>query len=169
MSGVIYEVTLGERLVKVEVARADRGWRVRVDGGAEVLVAGSAVGGAEWLLDIAGRQRSIGLAVRGEHFDAQIDGHALRGQVVDSRRKAFNVAGTADHGDIRTPMPGVVVRVPVAPDEVVHKGQVLVVVEAMKMENEFKAPVAGRVVAVHVKAGQAVDSNAVLISVEPTP
>ena len=47
----------------------------------------------------------------------------------------------------------------------VHKGQALIVVEAMKMENELKAPMDGVVVAVHVQDGQAVDSGTLLIEV----
>ncbi|HHO51784.1 MAG TPA: hypothetical protein ENK18_13135 [Deltaproteobacteria bacterium] len=62
-------------------------------------------------------------------------------------------------------MPGAVVRVLVAAGAEVTAGQVLVVVEAMKMENEFKAPAAGVVEAVHVQAGSSVDAGALLVSV----
>ncbi|MCB9680888.1 MAG: biotin/lipoyl-binding protein [Alphaproteobacteria bacterium] len=64
-------------------------------------------------------------------------------------------------------MPGAVVRVQVSAGDSVHAGQVLVVVEAMKMENEFKAPFAGVVASVEVAAGQAVESGAVLVVLDP--
>ena len=63
-------------------------------------------------------------------------------------------------------MPGKVVRVLVAPGDAVEAGQGLVVVEAMKMENELRAAKAGRVVSVSVTEGQSVDAGAVLAVVE---
>jgi biotin carboxyl carrier protein len=61
------------------------------------------------------------------------------------------------------PMPGRVVRVLVAPEAEVSAGEGLVVVEAMKMENELRAPRAGRVASVEVREGQAVDTGALLL------
>jgi pyruvate carboxylase subunit B len=67
-------------------------------------------------------------------------------------------------------MPGLVVRVEVAVGQQVEAGAGLVVVEAMKMENELRAPRAGVVAAVLVTVGQAVDKGAPLVTVEsPEP
>jgi pyruvate carboxylase subunit B len=60
-----------------------------------------------------------------------------------------------------------VVRVEVAPGMDVTAGQGLVIVEAMKMENELRAPGPARVRAVHVKPGMAVEKDTVLVSFEP--
>jgi biotin carboxyl carrier protein len=68
--------------------------------------------------------------------------------------------------DLRAAMPGRVTRVKVAVGDAVVKGQGLLVVEAMKMENEVRAPREGRVVAVGVIPGQAVETGALLVSVE---
>jgi biotin carboxyl carrier protein len=67
---------------------------------------------------------------------------------------------------ISAPMPGKVVRVLAAPDDEVAEGQGIVVVEAMKMQNEMKAPRAGRVVSVSVKAGDTVNAGTVLAEIE---
>jgi biotin carboxyl carrier protein len=64
------------------------------------------------------------------------------------------------------PMPGRVVRVLVAPGDEVAARQGLVVVEAMKMENELGSPKAGRVKDVQVSAGQSVDAGRVLVVIE---
>jgi biotin carboxyl carrier protein len=64
---------------------------------------------------------------------------------------------------IRAPMPGLVVSVPVAAGQAVSAGQVLVVLESMKMENEVRAPQDGVVQAVHVAAGELVNNNQVLL------
>jgi biotin carboxyl carrier protein len=61
-------------------------------------------------------------------------------------------------------MPGRVVKLCVAVGDEVAVGQPLVVVEAMKMENELKAKAAGRVAEIHVAAGTAVEGNAKLVT-----
>jgi pyruvate carboxylase subunit B len=63
-------------------------------------------------------------------------------------------------------MPGLVVRVEVEPGMVVQAGQGLVIIEAMKMENELRAPGPARVRAVHVQAGIAVEKDAMLVEFE---
>jgi pyruvate carboxylase subunit B len=63
-------------------------------------------------------------------------------------------------------MPGLVVRVNVQPGDEVQAGQGLVVMEAMKMENELRAPAAGRVRAILAAPGTAVEKGAVLIELE---
>jgi biotin carboxyl carrier protein len=72
------------------------------------------------------------------------------------------------HGAARvvSPMPGKVVRVLVVPGQDVEAGRPLVVVEAMKMENELRAARAGKVVRVHARDGQAVDGGVLLIELE---
>lgn len=62
------------------------------------------------------------------------------------------------------PMPGTIVRVDVKVGDVVKKGDVLVVLEAMKMENDICAPADGKVVAVSVEKGQAVVADEVLVT-----
>jgi biotin carboxyl carrier protein len=88
---------------------------------------------------------------------------------VDARR--YRRAGSgpvAQHGQVRisAPMPGRVVRVLVAAGDTVSAGQGLVVVEAMKMENEISAPRAGRVGEVSVAPGQSVESGRLLLTIE---
>jgi biotin carboxyl carrier protein len=75
----------------------------------------------------------------------------------------FTVAGKQT---LTSPMPGKVVRVLCRVGDAVKAGQPLVVVEAMKMENELKSPKDGRVVELHVKEGQAVEGNAKLCAID---
>lgn len=63
------------------------------------------------------------------------------------------------------PMPGTIVRVDVKAGDAVKKGDVLVVLEAMKMENDICAPVDGKVVAVSVEKGQSVVADEVLVTI----
>jgi biotin carboxyl carrier protein len=79
-------------------------------------------------------------------------------------------AGGASAGGgqiVKAPMPGKVSHVAVERGQRVQPGDTLVVIEAMKMENEFKAVLAGAVVDVRVTAGQAVNPGDVLVVVDP--
>ncbi len=67
---------------------------------------------------------------------------------------------------INAPMPGSIISVSVKPGDTFRSGQVLLVLEAMKMENEIMAPHDGRVISVNVSAGSSVNSGDVLISYE---
>jgi biotin carboxyl carrier protein len=66
---------------------------------------------------------------------------------------------------IKAPMPGVVVDVWVTPGQEVEKGDIVVILESMKMQNEFKAPRAGKVHTVRVAPGDKVEQNAVMLTI----
>jgi biotin carboxyl carrier protein len=92
---------------------------------------------------------------------------ALRFELLDElTARALAAAGTGSArraADLRAAIPGRVLRVLVAEGDLVEEGQTLVVLEAMKMENEVRAPRAARVRAVDVGAGQAVGAGDVLL------
>ncbi|MBE6807482.1 MAG: acetyl-CoA carboxylase biotin carboxyl carrier protein subunit [Ruminococcaceae bacterium] len=77
---------------------------------------------------------------------------------------AAPVAAPAGATTITCPMPGTIIDIKVNAGDAVAEGQLLVVFEAMKMENEIVAPCAGTVAAVHVNKGDSVDTGAVLLS-----
>jgi len=66
---------------------------------------------------------------------------------------------------LKAPMPGLVVAIPVQENQKVEKGDVLVILESMKMQNELKSPRAGKVERIKVKAGESVEQKQVLLSV----
>ncbi len=67
---------------------------------------------------------------------------------------------------ITAPMPGLVVKVNVKEGDPVEKGQILAIVEAMKMENQMRSPMNGKVKKIPVKPGDKVDANQVLVELE---
>lgn len=73
-----------------------------------------------------------------------------------------------DRSNIVSPMPGKVIKVNVTEGEKVQKGQVLLVVEAMKMENNVLAPADGTIKRLHVKEGDTVDGSALLVNLDTT-
>lgn len=76
-------------------------------------------------------------------------------------------AGRKKDGKVKPPMPGKVVEVKVKEGQAVAEGDVLVVLEAMKMQNDLKSPLAGTVKRVHVADGTNVESSTVLVEIEP--
>jgi pyruvate carboxylase subunit B len=106
-------------------------------------------------------------ARRGE-YSLWIDGHRYEVEALDERTRAIrdlsNDAGrAAGPAPLVAPMPGMIVRVNVQIGDAIQPGMPLVVMEAMKMENELRAQSAGVVSAVRVQAGAAVEKGAVLV------
>ena len=102
-------------------------------------------------------------------FDVALRGKNHLVTVVDPRRlRTDDDSDRHPHGaaEIIAPMPGKVVRVMVEAGQEVDKDAGLVVVEAMKMQNEMKSPRAGAVVAINVAAGDTVEAGALLAVIE---
>ncbi len=114
------------------------------------IVVRPGVGAGRWLITIAGRTTEVTV------LDERT--RALAAVVGDSRASRPT--------SIVAPMPGLVVRVNVAPGDRVAEGQGVVVVEAMKMENELRATAEGTVASVHVDPGATVEKGAVLVTFE---
>jgi len=97
-----------------------------------------------------------------------IDGHTYEVEALDERTRTIRDLTAAAKGPsgpvpLIAPMPGLIVRVEAKPGDVVSPGQPLIVMEAMKMENELRAPSAGTVKAVRAAAGDTVEKGAVLV------
>jgi len=121
-------------------------------------------------LIVDGRSYDVELDESGDEVQVLVDSELLTVDVADERAVSLRAgaAGFSVTGKVlvTAPMPGKVVRVLVAPGAQVTEGQGLVVVEAMKMENELKSPKAGTVIEVFAKEGSAVEANAKLLTVE---
>ena len=114
---------------------------------------------------IGGRSYRV---TRGAPGEMMVNGRPVAVEVFDPRgmRGRKSGAETGGRQNVCAPMPGKIVRVLVAAGDVVEAGQGLVVVEAMKMQNEMKSPKAGRVVEVRTKVDAAVSPGEVLMVVE---
>jgi len=104
-----------------------------------------------------------------ETFDVTIHGHSHEVTIFDPKRlRSGQNSDRHHHGvaEILAPMPGKVVRVQTEAGASVEKGEGVVVVEAMKMQNEMKSPRAGVVVSINVKPGDTVNAGDVLAVIE---
>jgi biotin carboxyl carrier protein len=132
-------------------------------------------GGGNWSLIIDGQSYDVELEVAGPNesegaYNSLVRGRVVRLRMRDERRvrmamttKKFALTGPQT---LTSPMPGKVVKILVAVGREVEEGQPLVIVEAMKMENELRSPKTGRVSAVMVAEGQGVEAGTKLVAVE---
>ena len=167
-----YEVKLKDRLAHVEVLSHD---------GDNLLVT---VDGKEYALDFVKIGKgSYSVLHRNNSYNVElipINGikkyqvhtlkHSFEVEIIDaeakylaSRRKEQDAE---DEAVISSPIPGKVVKVPVAVGDAVEAGQTLVIFSAMKMESEFKAPRAGKVISVKINEGQSVEARQELVLLE---
>ncbi len=107
----------------------------------------------------------------GGDYSVLVEGEHFRVEIMDEmKKKLLQIMGEgvgAATGEVTTAMPGMVVRVLVQEGDRVEKDQPLVILEAMKMENEFKAPIDSVVKAIRAKEGETVEANTVLVVLEP--
>jgi len=159
----------GEKKHTVELEPTATGYRITLDGQVidanAALLAPSAVsvliGGRAFEVHVTPqRDEKIKLQSGPHEFTAEIqDPRAWQGR----RHGALEAAGRQQ---IIAPMPGKVIRLLVNPGDEVEAGQGLVVVEAMKMQNEIRSPKKGKVERLQVKEGQNVNAGDVLAWVE---
>ncbi|MGQ0508897.1 MAG: DUF2118 domain-containing protein [Myxococcaceae bacterium] len=129
-----------------------------------------ALGGGAVSLIVDGESYGVELDEAGDEVIVSVRGHVTRVDVADERRLRLRAAAASFTVEgkqmVSAPMPGKVVKVLVKVGDEVKEGQGLIVVEAMKMENELKSPKAGKVVELHAKEGTTVELNAKLVAVE---
>jgi pyruvate carboxylase subunit B len=104
-------------------------------------------------------------------YSLWVDGYRFEVEALDERTRAIrdlSAANAAPTGPapVLAPMPGLIVRVNVSQGDVVEAGQGVIVMEAMKMENELRATASGRVKSVEVSPGTAVEKGTLLVALE---
>lgn len=161
VNGRNHEVELteraGERLVKVDGKDLDLSYAEVDDLGQVVLLSH----GKSYGLSIEGDETRVGVTLAGHFYDVELE---------DERERAAHAAERAASkggGTVSSVMPGVVVEVLVKKGASVEKGEPLLILSAMKMQNEIAAPSAGIVKELHVEPGQAVSTGAKLVTLAP--
>ena len=166
-----YYVTLdpdpGARPVLVDLVELPSGaLQARLDGApidVDVVVVGSQlsvrVNGQVVDLTTEGTPPEIGAVASGHRSYVRVESERMR-----SAEQAKKATVTGGDKTVKSPMPGRVVKVLIAKGDVVEVGQGLLVLEAMKMENEVRARIAGTVAEVHVAPGATVEGNAKLVT-----
>ena len=164
-----YVVEVANQTIEVEID----GDRVRVDG-TEVSAQIAELPGTPIVLLTVGdsvRRVAVSRGVARGQYSLSVDGRRFDVEALDERTRAIRQLSAATSvptgpAPLVAPMPGLIVRINVEPGMQVQPGQGLVVMEAMKMENELRASAAGVVKAVRVSPGTAVERGTVLVELE---
>ena len=162
-----YDVIVDGKSVRVELARVGAGWECKLDGRkltADAVVTSPAV----LSLLIAGKVYEVKREASATDLHLWVGSARYQVEVRDPRayrsRRAAAVSGEGPQ-QVVSPMPGKVVRILAPAGTKVEAGQGIVVVEAMKMQNEMKASRSGRVTTVSVKEGSTVAAGDLLATI----
>ena len=167
-----YEIKLEHRTARIDLLNR---------AGSKILLE---VDDRKYELDIVMVEKGVySILYNGHSYNVElIEGNSSKEYIVNTFARSFNAeiidaeakymesrrSGTESEGDnnISSPMPGKVVKVPVAEGEKVTPGQTLIVVEAMKMQSEFKATAERTVKEILVKEGDIVNAHQIMIKLE---
>ena len=161
VNGLVREVEVVERLGQLEVQVDGTPFELsynEVDDLGQVVVLH---GGKSYALSLEGDENDVTASLAGHRYDVALE---------DERERAAHAAERAAGkvgGVVNAIMPGVVVEILVAKGATVAKGAPLLILSAMKMQNEIGAPADGIVSEIHVSAGQAVSAGVKLITLTP--
>ncbi len=160
-----YIATINDKTFAIEINREDR---VLCDG-------------VERAMDfrLIGQQHVYSLLLDNASYEAMVEeregeywvfvrGYLFAVRVEDERERRLREASGERHGPagevtVKAPMPGLIVAIPVQEGQSVRKGEKLVLLESMKMQNEIRAPRDGTVKAIRVRPGQSVEQNQILV------
>jgi biotin carboxyl carrier protein len=165
---VIYEVAIDDTPHQVELNRIGQAWRCRLDGREFRVDAVFFRGGVLSIL-IDGKSYEVKLETAGTESSIVVGNERFRAAVRDPRSLGSRHRGGDSAPGIKkltAPMPGKVVRILAPAGTEVEAGQPVLVIEAMKMQNELKSPKRGRVKRLVVREGAAVEAGQTLAEVE---
>ena len=159
-----YLVTVRGRELGVEVKPLSDGrLRVTVEGSSGQPLDVTLFGGSELVAAIG--HHVLELRAAGAEVTVGAERQPVRVENRERRERSPSAGRAGASGSVRAPMPGRIVKVLVETGSSVEKGAAVVVVEAMKMENEIFAPISGSVERVFVSAGDAVERGAPLVEI----
>lgn len=164
-----YSAELNHQTHRIEVhPSGDSSFTVDIDG-VPRTVDSRRIGSNTYSLLIDGRSVVAEVAADGDQFTVTIAGEVFRLSLVDERRRRVTLGEPEEEKgrrEVRSLMPGKVVEILVEVGDTVVRDQPLLIMEAMKMQNELASEVQGVVREVHIGTGTAVDSGAALVVIE---
>lgn len=168
-SAAVFYATLRGNQHKVEVVKQKDFYEIRIDGKPYIVdvrfldspnTLSLLINQRCYEVTVHNSGRIIHVSIGGEEFELELA--SLREQ----RGRRADSMTVLTHKEIKAPMPGIVVSVEVKEEDIVDAGQPLVIIEAMKMQNEIGSPGKAKVRKVHVHAGDAVDSKQTLVTLD---
>jgi biotin carboxyl carrier protein len=163
-----FEAQLDGETLPIEISGGQGRYQVILEGRTWDVDAQNVADGL-WSVLVEGLSSAVDVTEQQGVFVVHVDGEIYEIQVEEETRYIIRTRGRAGAmagQHLRAPMPGRVTHIEVEVGQAVKPGDGLIVLEAMKMENEFKASVAGTVKDIPVRVGQAVNPGDVLVVIE---
>ena len=161
-----YEVRISGKTLTVELERQADAWKTVIEGESRTAAHATEIAPNVFSVLLSGRCHEVYMTPSSAgQLQLQSGGREFSAEVVDPRSWRGRRHGSAEaegRQQIAAPMPGKVVRLLAKVGDAVEAGQGLLVVEAMKMQNEIRSPKSGKVEHVLVAEGQAVNAGEVL-------
>ena len=166
-SNMKYVTTIGDKEYTIEII--DNG-HLNFNGKVMEVDFESISGQPVYSLVIDGKSHEAYVYEHEDEWQVLLLGKQYPVKVEDERAKRLKSTGGAKHQEsgefyLKAPMPGLVIAIAVHEDQQVEKGQVLVILESMKMQNELKSPRAGKVERIKVNVGESVEQRQLLLTV----
>ena len=160
-----YAATLNDRTYVIEI---NEDHKVIVDGQEFTVDFETVAGQPVYSLIINGHSYEAYVSPAEDGWQVLMRGNLYNLRVEDEREKRLRAAAggvTTATGEftLKAPMPGLIVTVPVTEGQSVQKGDNLIILESMKMQNELKAPREGTITRIKIKAGDSVEQNQILL------
>jgi len=157
-----YEVRVADRAYRVDL---DASGRFLVDGAAVAAVASEVVPRREWQISLEGVSHDVVVLTR-EPLRLLVDGVEVTASAIDERALAASPNArqqVSGRHELRAPMPGLLRAVHVREGDIVERDAPVITLEAMKMENEIRAPARARVTKLAAAVGAKIEAGAVIV------
>ena len=120
---------------------------------------------------VDGTEFDVDIEMDGGIWTATVEGRTFKIEVPDSgpvvKKKRSQGGKKKKSGTVSANIPGKIVTIEINEGDVVEEGQVILILEAMKMQNEIQAPISGTVSSVTCEEGQSIEANVPLVVIEP--
>jgi biotin carboxyl carrier protein len=162
-----YIILLGEEKHEVEVSQADNGFQIQFNGKTHQFVPLANKPPLFSFLLNDSEVIEADITWRQDQCELNLHNIPYKMEVFDPRRRIISQGGAeGGSGLISSPMPGKIIDIKVKPGDLVKKGDPVIIIEAMKMQNELGAPIDGTVKEISVKQGAAVESGQKLVLID---
>ena len=121
------------------------------------------VDGETYEVELEKGEDSWKVNIDGTDFEVQVD----RNRNISQKREAKSKSASTKSGTISSPIPGKVVSIHVSVGDSVEEGAVLMILEAMKMQNEVQAPISGIIAELNCETGDSIEANSPLVVITP--
>lgn len=166
---MIFQALIGDRTISLDIQSNGRHPQVTIDGNAaNVDIVALSQFSCSLLID--GQSHHLSIRPSRDGYQVLLREQTYQVELRTEREQAIERLGLASQslassGTVRAPIPGLIASIAVAVGDVVEEGQTLLILEAMKMENDLAAPAAGSILSIDVGLGDAVEKGATLLTI----